>query len=449
MLDIQVLESKLKESKYSFKNGKFVPGNGHADETSGGNTGTFSIKQEYLEEYFKSKQTSKDFQDLVAKALAQMKSEENGENQLETERKLTDKTKSRDLEVGDEFFGSIITSIKKDGRKVRSKPIDYWKVVEKDTRFGVTFTVENSKGEKFKTSAGGISIKKAGDFEKKLMETRKKLEKELEEQKRKAEEEAKMIDMSKLEPEAQLKKIIEAGIRNVWMVGPAGCGKSTMARNVAKELDVPYLCISCGIGTSATEFVGYKYPNRESTKFAEYYAKPSIILIDEMTALDPAVGQVLNAALANGEIETTTGLVCRHPECIIIATSNTFGNGASRQYVANNQLDASTIDRFIGGIIEVNYSVAYESQYDTDVVNYVWKLREIIKECNLRRIASTRMIQSGHVMKKAYFKNWKDMLITNWTDSEKEMVHKQLVENTTVSKFKFLTDGNDSFKVAA
>lgn len=449
MLDIQELESKLKESKYSFKNGKFVPGNGHADETSGGNTGTFSVKQEYLEEYFKSKQTNKDFQDLVAKALAQMKSEENGENQLETERKLTDKTKSRDLEVGDEFFGSIITSIKKDGRKVRSKPIDYWKVVEKDTRFGVTFTVENSKGEKFKTSVGGISIKKAEDFEKKLMETRKKLEKELEEQKRKAEEEAKMIDMSKLEPEAQLKKIIEAGIRNVWMVGPAGCGKSTMARNVAKELDVPYLCISCGIGTSATEFVGYKYPNRESTKFAEYYAKPSIILIDEMTALDPAVGQVLNAALANGEIETTTGLVCRHPECIIIATSNTFGNGASRQYVANNQLDASTIDRFIGGIIEVNYSVAYESQYDTDVVNYVWKLREIIKECNLRRIASTRMIQSGHVMKKAYFKNWKDMLITNWTDSEKEMVHKQLVENTTVSKFKFLTDGNDSFKVAA
>lgn len=449
MLDIQELESKLKESKYSFKNGKFVPGNGHADETSGGNTGTFSVKQEYLEEYFKSKQTSKDFQDLVAKALAQMKSEENGENQPETERKLTDKTKSRDLEVGDEFFGSIITSIKKDGKKVRSKPIDYWKVVEKDTRFGVTFTVENSKGEKFKTSAGGISIKKAGDFEKKLMETRKKLEKELEEQKRKAEEEAKMIDMSKLEPEAQLKKIIEAGIRNVWMVGPAGCGKSTMARNVAKELDVPYLCISCGIGTSATEFVGYKYPNRESTKFAEYYAKPSIILIDEMTALDPAVGQVLNAALANGEIETTTGLVCRHPECIIIATSNTFGNGASRQYVANNQLDASTIDRFIGGIIEVNYSVAYESQYDTDVVNYVWKLREIIKECNLRRIASTRMIQSGHVMKKAYFKNWKDMLITNWTDSEKEMVHKQLVENTTASKFKFLTDGDDSFKVAA
>ena len=321
------------------------------------------------------------------------------------------------------FTGSI-----KDekGKNKRIKPIDFWKVIEKDVSFGTKYTLTNNKGEKFKTSASGITMRKASEFQDKLRKELEKLKQKLEEEKKRLAEEAKYVDISKMEPEEQLKKIIEAGMRNIWMVGPAGCGKSTMARNVANELNVPYLCISCGIGTSATEFVGYKYPTRESTKFAEYYAKPSVILIDEMTALDPAVGQVLNAALANGEIETTTGLVCRHPECIIIATSNTFGNGASRQYVANNQLDASTIDRFTGGIIEVNYSVDYESQYDTDVVNYVWKLREIIKECNLRRVASTRMIQSGHLMKKAYFKNWKEMLITNWTDSEKEMVNKEL-----------------------
>lgn len=447
MLDIQELESKLKEAKYSFKNGKLVPGHNHGDNESGGNTGEMSKEQEYLKEYLSSKQGSEEWKKLVTQmmALKASKSQESGEGQGKGDSKsqigdnLTDKTKPRDLEVGDEFFGSIITTVKKDGRKVRVKPIDYWKVVEKDTRFGTTFTVENNEGKRFKTSAGGISIKKADEFQKKLLEQKRKLEKEAEEKKRKAEEEAKMIDISKLEPEDQLHKVIEAGIRNIWMVGPAGCGKSTMARNVAEAMNIPYLCISCGIGTSATEFLGYKYPERESTKFAEYYAKPSIILIDEMTALDPAVGQVLNAALANGEIETTTGIVRRNPECIIIATSNTFGNGASRQYVANNQLDASTIDRFIGGIIEVDYSVNYESQYDTDVVNYVWKLREIIKECNLRRIASTRMIQSGHVMKKAYFKNWKQMLITNWTDSEKEMVNTKLdfaVKNIKVMDFK-------------
>lgn len=341
---------------------------------------------------------------------------------------LTSKTNPKELEVGDQFFGSITTTKKNEaGKKSRYKPIDYWKVIKKEKNEATgntSFTVENPQGEKYKTSPGGINMQNPSEHQEKLRKLAEKLKAEEEEKKRKAEEEAKMIDMSKLQPHEQLKKLIEAGMRNIWMVGPAGCGKSTMARMTAKELNLPYLCISCGIGTSATEFLGYKYPTRESTKFAEYYAKPSIILIDEMTALDPAVGQVLNAALANDEIETTTGLVSRNPKCIIIATSNTFGSGASRQYVANNQLDASTIDRFIGGIIEVDYSVDYESQYDVDVVNYVWKLRECIKACNIRRIASTRMIQSGTRMKKAYFKNWKDMLICNWTDTEREMVKK-------------------------
>lgn len=341
---------------------------------------------------------------------------------------LTSKTNPKELEVGDQFFGSITTTKKNEaGKKSRYKLIDYWKVIKKEKNEATgntSFTVENPQGEKYKTSPGGINMQNPSENQEKLRKLAEKLKAEEEEKKRKAEEEAKMIDMSKLQPHEQLKRLIEAGMRNIWMVGPAGCGKSTMARMTAKELNLPYLCISCGIGTSATEFLGYKYPTRESTKFAEYYAKPSIILIDEMTALDPAVGQVLNAALANDEIETTTGLVSRNPECIIIATSNTFGSGASRQYVANNQLDASTIDRFIGGIIEVDYSVDYESQYDVDVVNYVWKLRECIKACNIRRIASTRMIQSGTRMKKAYFKNWKDMLICNWTDTEREMVKK-------------------------
>lgn len=233
----------------------------------------------------------------------------------------------------------------------------------------------------------------------------------------------KCFDFSELTPEEKLAKVIDSGIKNIWMVGPAGCGKSTMARSVAKSLNLPYLCISCGIGTSATEFIGYKYPSRESTKFAEYYAKPSVILIDEMTALDPCVAQILNAALANDEIETTTGLVHRNPNCIIIATSNTFGLGADRQYVANNQLDASTIDRFIGGIIEIDYSSSYEKKkYDKEVVEYVNYLREIIKDNSLRRIASTRMIQAGHKLKMNFFKDWREQLIINWSENEKNIV---------------------------
>lgn len=348
-------------------------------------------------------------------------------------------TDVHDLKPGNRFYGSIKYNDLK-GKQQEQRGIFLILTSEVKGKKGQsrTYTIINCTGQKYKVCSGAIKIANITDPKKKKQIEKKSLERfgskteikellnKLEEEfkKKKEKEELKKIQFSfsSLEPEDKLKSLIKAGMNNIWMVGPAGCGKSTIARNTAKELDIPYLCISCGIGTSATEFTGYKYPTREATKFAEFYAKKSIILIDEMTALDPSVAQVINAALANGEIETTTGTVLRHPECIIIATSNTFGNGADRQYVANNQLDASTIDRFTGAIIEVDYSVKYESQFDQEVVDYIYLLRNCIKTNSLRRIASTRMIQAAEKMKKVGMLDWKDMLIVNWSDTEKNIV---------------------------
>lgn len=361
-----------------------------------------------------------------------------------------------DLKPGDRFYGSIKYNISK-GKQQSQQGIFLVLSSQIKGKKGQSreYNIVDCTGREFKVCSGAIKManlldkKKKKQIEKKALEQfgnkedlnnlidKLKEESEKKEKEEKEKEELKKIQFSfsSLEPEDKLKYLIKAGMNNIWMVGPAGCGKSTIARNTAKELDIPYLCISCGIGTSATEFTGYKYPTREATKFAEFYAKKSIILIDEMTALDPSVAQVINAALANGEIETTTGTVLRHPECIIIATSNTFGNGADRQYVANNQLDASTIDRFTGAIIEVNYSVKYESQFDQEVVDYIYLLRSCIKTNSLRRIASTRMIQAAEKMKKVGMLDWKDMLIINWSDTEKNIV-KQYIQKVEENKTK-------------
>lgn len=343
--------------------------------------------------------------------------------------KSTD-TDPNDLQVGDKFYGTIKTAIRdKNGKPFRTSLTSVFTVTD---RVNDQLTVKATSGAEYKTSTKAISIENLSEV---LEKKRKSLEEQRkkEEEKRKKEEaeafrKAHEFDFSKLSAEEKVRRTIKSGINNIWMVGPAGCGKSTIARNVAAELEMPYLCISCGIGTSAVEFTGYKYPHRESTKFSEYYQKPSVILIDEMTALDPAVAQVINAALANNEIETTTGLVQRHPDCIIIATSNTFGAGASRQYVANNQLDASTIDRFIGGIIEVDYSIEYEMQYDLEVVEHVHFLREVCQKYDIRRIASTRMIQAGHRLKNAFFKDWREQLVVNWSVSEKKILQQALLD---------------------
>lgn len=369
-------------------------------------------------------------------------------------------TDVHDLKPGNRFYGSIKYNNSK-GKQQAQQGIFLVLTSEVKGKRGQSreYTITNCTGREYKVCSGAIKIANITDLKKKkqiekkalkqfgskteIKELLNKLKKEFE---KKEKEELKKIQFSfsSLEPEDKLKNLIKAGMNNIWMVGPAGCGKSTIARNTAKELDVPYLCISCGIGTSATEFTGYKYPTREATKFAEFYAKKSIILIDEMTALDPSVAQVINAALANGEIETTTGTVLRHPECIIIATSNTFGNGADRQYVANNQLDASTIDRFTGAIIEVNYSVKYESQFDHEVVDYIYLLRNCIKINSLRRIASTRMIQAAEKMKKVGISDWKDMLIINWSDTEKNIV-KQYIQKVEENKTRQSVDSTIEF----
>ena len=347
------------------------------------------------------------------------------------------------LDIDDIFYGSITTTIKDSGKKKRlNNRKNLYKVSAKlpDNKIAVT----DAFGNIYKTSIKTVNILNSLKG-KHIIHEIEDLCKQLESEIKKSEYEmfqrqieSKGVNIFDLSPEEKVSRLVESGMNNIWMVGPAGSGKSTIARRVANAKDLPYLCISCGIGTSATEFVGYKYPDRESTRFAEFYAKPSIILIDEMTALDPAVAQVLNAALANDEIETTTGLVHRHPECIIIATSNTFGTGADRQYVANNQLDASTIDRFIGSIVEVTYSEIFESQFDTEVVTFCYELRRIVKDNELRRIVSTRMIQAGHKLKYNGVLDWKKLLIVHWSDKEKQIIREQI---------RIPNNGKDGFKI--
>lgn len=197
--------------------------------------------------------------------------------------------KRDELKEGDIVYAAISTTIKENGKKKRlNQRKDIYQL--KDS-FG-KFVFIDYLGNEYKTSLTAIKIVHCISFKQKEAEINELLDKyekeQIEAERLKYLEDSKNLGFkfTDLEPEDKLRKTIDSGIKNIWMVGPAGCGKSTMARNVATDMDLPYLCISCGIGTSATEFIGYKYPTRESTRFGEFYAKPSIILIDEITALD-------------------------------------------------------------------------------------------------------------------------------------------------------------------
>jgi hypothetical protein len=135
---------------------------------------------------------------------------------------------------------------------------------------------------------------------------------------------------------------------NVLLVGPAGTGKTSAARAAAQALGLEFACLSVGPQTSKSDLLGFTDAGgtyRESL-FVATYRDGGVFLLDEMDAGNAGVLTVLNAALSGDVMPTPAGMVKRSARFVCVAGANTYGQGASRQYVGRNQLDAATLDRF-------------------------------------------------------------------------------------------------------
>lgn len=219
---------------------------------------------------------------------------------------------------------------------------------------------------------------------------------------------------------------IESGFENIWLYGPAGCGKTTICREAAKKLELPCFILSCCKDTDPAQIRGKIYPEAQESELIKYYEQPSVIVLDEFTSCEDATAMLLNSALANGEILAATGRqVKRHPQCVIIATSNTTGQGGDEMYCGNNRLDASTLDRFAGGFIEVKYSTTYEKKYDAECYEFILKLRKVCEQRSLQRIVSTRLLQACCKLKQAGMDFRKESL-ADWTKDERAIVSRAI-----------------------
>jgi MoxR-like ATPase len=184
------------------------------------------------------------------------------------------------------------------------------------------------------------------------------------------------------------------------LVGMAGTGKTHAAEQVADALDLDFYSMSVGAQTSKSDIIGYMNANGGyvSTHFRTAYENGGIFLMDEIDAGNANVLIQVNAALSNGLCAFPDKMVKKHDDFVFIASANTYGNGANRQYVGRNQLDAATLDRF--AIIDWLIDDNLEEQLAVGAYGKAWytavrAVRDYVAEHNIRALISPRATQKG------------------------------------------------------
>lgn len=219
-----------------------------------------------------------------------------------------------------------------------------------------------------------------------------------------------------------------AGV-NQLLVGPAGCGKTHLAAQVAQALQRPFASVSCSAGMSESALQGWLLPTGDGgsfeyveSDFVRIYENGGVFLLDEIDAADENMLLWLNQALANGRFNLPQRVgrteVIRHPDFVCIAAANTYGKGGTAVYAGRNQLDEATIDRFRAGTLALDYDAEFEKQaVNPELLAWARQVRDCITRNQMRRVLSTRFLldstklmaagESLDEVKDTFFLGWK------------------------------------------
>ena len=237
---------------------------------------------------------------------------------------------------------------------------------------------------------------------------------------------------------SQMQRVVGlAGARkNVMMYGPTGSGKTHLGEQAARALDLPFRSISFTSGVSEGKILGSMLPTgengqfeRQYTAFRDAFENGGVFLADELDAADANVLLVINSALSNESLQIPgkKDPIPKHPDFVMMATTNTIGTGADRQYSGRTKLDGATLDRFAIGKVFIDYDKSLESSLcpDTDLLSLLWSWRKQIQKNRLERAMSTRFILDAFDMKSNF--GWKEEDITEaffmgWPEDERNRV---------------------------
>lgn len=196
-----------------------------------------------------------------------------------------------------------------------------------------------------------------------------------------------------------LLRVLTCGIRNVWLVGTAGAGKTHASEDCAKAMGLPYGSISVCQQSTKADLLGFTDATGtyRSTHFRRIYEHGGVFLLDEIDNGNPNVLAVLNQALSNNQcaFADSDAMVPRHKDCYVLAGANTVGHGATAKYVGRNPIDAATIDRFVFIQWEVDEALEVALCGNKAWATRVQKVRKVAGELGLSVVVSPRASING------------------------------------------------------
>jgi len=148
----------------------------------------------------------------------------------------------------------------------------------------------------------------------------------------------------------------------VWLCGPKGTGKTTIAQQYAARTGRPFTRINFFRHSSSEDYLGAGALSEGSTTwepgdFLRAYTTPgSLILLDELSTAHPGVLSHLNGLLEpNARVSLGGRVWTRAAGVMIVAADNTNGSGdITGRYSGTQAANSATVDRF-GLMVRVDY----------------------------------------------------------------------------------------------
>lgn len=186
---------------------------------------------------------------------------------------------------------------------------------------------------------------------------------------------------------------------NCMVVGPTGSGKSHLSKQVAEALGVSYLFTPQALSkfdlTGIRDATGTYHPS----PLREAWDGNSLHVFEEFDAFDEQAALAANLATSNRTMQFADSPRPRPigENVYLMAAANTWGNGADREYVGRNQMDAATPNRFV--ILEMDYDRTLETSLANGFEEWrdaVWHVRQQVRATRgMRHPISTRNLLQG------------------------------------------------------